>query len=162
MESTCYKTERSHSNNIYMYRGAIIESSGAYSEAGPERIAIRCHIGRSVILKTADKTTTLNPSETAPDVIPLPMESGTDAPPSGVLLKHTKHGKGGTLKRGPSFLERQAAERSRVTMETFELSETHYNQCVKKGAFEGHEKDRYIRSRGSEPTDESSSLENGG
>ena len=91
------------------------------------------------------------------------MESETDAPPSGVLLKHTKHGKGGTLKRSPSFLERQAAERSRVTMETSGLSATHYNhQCVKKGAFEGHEKDRYIRSRGSEPTDESSSLESGG
>ena len=42
------------------------------------------------------------------------------------------------MKRDPSFLERQAAERSRVTMETFGLSETRYNQCVKKGAFEGH------------------------
>ena len=129
---------------------------------GPSESSSDATSGEALLLKTADKTMKLNPSETAPDVIPLPMESGTDAPPSGVLLKHTKHGKGGTLKRGPSFLERQAAERSRVTMETFGLSETHYNQCVKKGAFEGHEKDRYIRSRGSEPTDESSSLENGG
>ena len=67
------------------------------------------------MLKTADKTVALNPSETATDVIPLPMESGTDAPPPGVLLKHTKLGKGGTLKRDPSFLERQAAERARAS-----------------------------------------------
>ena len=100
--------------------------------------SVGCVSPRFASLIRACKTITLNPSETAPDVIPLPTESGTDAPPSGVLLKHTKHGKGGTLKRGPSFLEWQAAERSRVTMETFGLSETHYNQCVKKGAFEGH------------------------
>ena len=106
---------------------------------GPSESSSDATSGEALLLKTADKTMKLNPSETAPDVIPLPMESGTDVPPSGVLLKHTKHGKGGTLKRDPSFLERQAAERSRVTMETSGLSATHYNhQCVKKGAFEGH------------------------
>ena len=32
--------------------------------------------GEALLLKTADKMMTLNPSEMAPDVIPLPMESG--------------------------------------------------------------------------------------
>ena len=91
-----------------------------------------------LLLEAADKAMRSNPDETTPEVCPLTMESEPSVPPSGVLLKYTKSGRGSTMKRDKSFLDRQAAERSRVTMETFGMSTTHYNQCVKDGVFEGH------------------------